>query len=296
MRGCAAAANAVTAASNPRAPGSASFVPSATDIRVPHRRVGELETTTAGHVTAREGGIPPLARHAPKIAIVVNGTEYRGVITDWGGVLTTPIMTTVRAWIQADGIDWDSYLTVMRAWISEAYGLGGRNPVHALERGECSGPEFERILAARLLRTDGGPVAAEGLLRRMFAASAPVPAMYDAVRALRGAGLRTALLSNSWGCDEYPRADFAGLFDAVVISGEVGMRKPEPEIFRHAAAQLGLAPRECVFIDDVEPNVAAAVGCGMAGVHHTGATDTAAALQDLLGVPLAQSAPEGLPR
>ncbi|HLI40516.1 MAG TPA: HAD family phosphatase [Streptosporangiaceae bacterium] len=223
---------------------------------------------------------------------MVNGTGYRGVIVDWGGVLTTPIMTTVRAWIQADGIDWDSYLAVMRTWIAEAYGAGGgRNPVHALERGECSGPEFERMLAARLLRTDGGPVAAEGLLRRMFAASAPVPAMYAAVLALRGAGLRTALLSNSWGCDEYPRADFAGLFDAVVISGEVGMRKPEPEIFRHAAAQLDLPPRQCVFVDDVEPNVAAAVACGMAGVHHTGAAATAVALQDLLGVPLPPSAP-----
>jgi putative hydrolase of the HAD superfamily len=245
----------------------------------------------------RKGVIPGLVRFAPKITIVVNGTEYRGVIVDWGGVLTTPILATVRAWIQADSIDWASYLAVMRAWVSEAYGVGGgQNPIHALERGECSGPEFERNLAARLLHTDGSPVQAEGLLRRMFAASVTVPAMYDTVRVLRGAGLRTALLSNSWGCDEYPREDFPGLFDAVVISGEVGMRKPEPEIFLHAAQQLGLPPRECVFVDDVEPNVAAAVGCGMAGVHHTEATGTAAALQDLFGVPLSWSTPETLLR
>lgn len=64
------------------------------------------------------------------------------------------------------------------------------------------------------------------------------------------------------------------------------MRKPEEAIFRHAAEGLGLEPRECVFIDDIEPNVAAAVACGMAGVHHTDAAQTAAALQDLLGVPL----------
>ena len=218
--------------------------------------------------------------------------ELRGIVTDWGGVLTSPILTTVQAWIEADGIDWDSYRTVMRLWVSQAYGVdAGPNPIRALERGECSGAEFEQILAARLLRVDGETVVAEGLLRRMFAASVPVPGMYDTIRTLRAAGFSTALLSNSWGCDEYPRADFPGLFDTVVLSGEVGMRKPEKEIFFHAAATLGLAPAECVFIDDMEANVAAAQACGMTGVLHTETATTARALQDLLGVPLAWCAP-----
>jgi putative hydrolase of the HAD superfamily len=262
---------------------------------------------------------------------VHGNAEFKGVIIDWGGVLTTPILTTVRAWIQADGIDWASYAAVMRPWIAQAYDRdggpdpvraldrdggpdpvpalehdggpdavhaldrdGGPNPVHALERGECSGADFERLLAARLVRMDGGAVVAEGLLRRMFAASVPVPGMYDTIRALRSAGFSTSLLSNSWGCDEYPRADFPGLFDTVVLSGEVGMRKPEEQIFLHAAETLGLAPQECVFIDDIEANVAAAVACGMTGVHHTETAATAAALQDLLGVPLAWSGPAAL--
>jgi putative hydrolase of the HAD superfamily len=234
---------------------------------------------------------------------VINSTQFRGVITDWGGVLTTPILTTVRAWIQADGIDWNSYRTVMRAWVADAYDPNGNpNPIHALERGECSGIEFEQILAAQLLRLDGSAVAAEGLLQRMFAASAQVPAMYDMIRVLRGAGLRTALLSNSWGCDEYPRADFPGLFDTVVISGECGMRKPEEEIFMHTAKILGLEPQQCIFIDDMEANVAAAVACGMTGVHHTEAAQTVAALQDLVGValdgpePTLEPTPDGNPR
>jgi putative hydrolase of the HAD superfamily len=223
---------------------------------------------------------------------VDNDGELRGIITDWGGVLTTPILTTVRAWIKADGIDWVSYRDVMQPWVSQAYDSDGRpNPIHALERGECSGAEFEQILAARLLRVDGTPVVAGGLLRRMFEASLPVPAMYDTIRTLRAAGFSTALLSNSWGCDEYPRADFSGLFDTVVLSGEVGMRKPEKEIFLHAAETLGLAPGECVFIDDMEANVAAAQACGMTGVLHTQTAITARTLQDLLGVPLAWSAP-----
>lgn len=216
-----------------------------------------------------------------------NGTELRGVLIDWGGVLTTPILATVQAWIEADGIDWESYVAVMRPWVIGAYGEDGAgNPVHALERGECPVAEFESLLAARLITTRGEPVPATGLLARMFAASTPVPAMYDMLRALRGAGFGTGLLSNSWGFGDYPRADFPGLFDTVVISGEVGMRKPEPEIFKHAAAAMGLAPRECVFVDDVDVNVDAARACGMTGVHHQDPASTALALQGLLGVSL----------
>jgi putative hydrolase of the HAD superfamily len=236
--------------------------------------------------------VSPFGKYAFKILVVIDGKEIRGVITDWGGVLTAPILTTVQAWIQAEDIDWASYRAVMRSWFYDAYRPGSdRNPVHALERGECSDAEFERTLAAELLHVDGGTVLADGLLRRMFAASVPDPAMYDTIRALRGAGFSTALLSNSWGCDEYPRADFPALFDAVVISAEVGMRKPEEGIFRHAAWTLGLEPAECVFIDDIEANIDAAVACGMTGVLHTEATATAAALQDLLGVPLSWSRP-----
>jgi epoxide hydrolase-like predicted phosphatase len=122
-----------------------------------------------------------------------------------------------------------------------------------------------------------------------------VPAMYHTIRTLRRRGFSTALLSNSWGCREYPRADFPALFDSVVISGEIGMRKPEEEIFLHAARTLGLEPEECVFIDDIGANIAAAQACGMTGVHHTDAATTAAALQDLLGVPLAAASTPSTP-
>ena len=220
-----------------------------------------------------------------------NKKEFRGVITDWGGVLTTPILTTVQAWIEADGIDWDSYRTVMRTWVNDAYGPNGsRNPIHALERGECTDAEFEQLLAAELLRVDGGSVLAAGLLERMFASSVQIPAMYDLIRGVRAAGLRTALLSNSWGATGYPRADFPDLFDAVVISSECGMRKPEPEIFRHAADLLGLPPEQCIFIDDIEANIIAAAACGMTGVHHVDAAQTVAEVEGLLGIQIHSSA------
>jgi putative hydrolase of the HAD superfamily len=220
-------------------------------------------------------GLPAPAGRKPRI---------RGVIVDWGGVMTNPILDTVDAWIRAERINRDSYTTVMRSWVAAAYGDGADNPVHALERGECTDEEFERLLAAELRDADGGPVPAEGLLARMFAASALDDAMLDLVRSLRRAGLRTALLSNSWGSGDYPRHLFPDLFDVAVISSEVGMRKPEERIFRHTAALLGLEPQECVFIDDVSANIAAAEAIGLVCMRHQQPGPTAAWLHELLGI------------
>ena len=212
--------------------------------------------------------------------------DLRGLVIDWGGVLTNSILSTVRSWVETDQIDWDSYVACMRPWLTEAYGGPevAANPVHALERGECTVPEFERMFAARLTRTDGRPVPAEGLLGRMFAATKTVPAMYDLLRSARAAGVRTCLLSNSWGSEWYDRTDFPALFDGVVISCEVGMRKPEPEIFQHAAQLIGLPPAACVFVDDVEANIAAAEACGMTGVHHSDPAVTTERVATLLSI------------
>jgi putative hydrolase of the HAD superfamily len=232
------------------------------------------ETTSAGQPQTPDDASPP---------------PIRGVIIDWGGVMTGPILDTIDAWIRAEQIDRDSYAAVMRAWVVDAYGDGADNPIHALERGESTNEEFERRLAEHLTHADGRPVAPDGLLARMFAATVLETGMHDLVKALRRAGLRTALLSNSWGNDDYPRHLFAELFDVVVISSEVGMRKPEERIFRHAASLLGLEPRECVFIDDVQANVVAAEAIGLVGLHHREAAPTIARLADLLGVPLGTS-------
>lgn len=200
--------------------------------------------------------------------------------------MTSPLLDTMNAWMSVERIDRDSYLSVMRRWLAQAYvERFDPNPVHALERGECTNEEFERLLAAELTHVDGGPVRADGLLRRMFAAGVLQAEMLELVRSLRQAGLRTALLSNSWGTggDEYPRHLFGELFDVVVISAEVGMRKPEERIFRHTAALLELAPAECVFIDDIQANVTAAAAIGLVALHHIEPAATTARLAELLG-------------
>jgi putative hydrolase of the HAD superfamily len=214
------------------------------------------------------------------------GADPRALIVDWGGVLTTPLQDSMTAWCDADGIDYVEFRAVMKEWLGTSYGEDAMvNPIHALERGEMDVPDFERELGGRLRTFDGQPVEVDGLLTRMFAGFGPLPAMIEAVRHAKAAGFSTALLSNSWG-NEYPREGWTELFDVVVISGEVGMRKPEPAIFRLTADQLGLAPESCVFVDDLMPNIRGAQEVGMIGVHHVSPQQTIEALEALFGVPM----------
>jgi HAD superfamily hydrolase (TIGR01509 family) len=207
--------------------------------------------------------------------------ELRGLIVDWGGVLTGDLRAAVESWARADGIDLRAYGAIMRDWFGEPVGAEARlNPIHALERGEMSVPDFEVRLAAALTERTGVEHVSEGLLGRMFATFEHAPDMSALVRRARQSGLRTALLSNSWGND-YPRDGWDEMFDVVVISGEVGMRKPEPEIFRHTLDLVGLGAAECVFVDDLAPNVAAAVEVGMVGVLHTSYAESLAELEVL---------------
>jgi putative hydrolase of the HAD superfamily len=107
----------------------------------------------------------------------------------------------------------------------------------------------------------------------MFAQMRPDPVMFDLVQDLKNAGVRVALLSNSWG-NTYPRDRIDAVFDLVVISAEVGMRKPNPDIFAHALDLLDVPPERVVFIDDAEPNTDAAARLGMHTVLHTDPEDT----------------------
>jgi epoxide hydrolase-like predicted phosphatase len=211
----------------------------------------------------------------------------KGVLIDWAGVLTIGMTEAIEEWIAADQIDATHYREVMRELIAHAYGGpgNGENVIHALERGEISGPEFERDLAARLMTTEGVPPVADGLLTRMFAGFRQVEPMYGMLREARAAGLRTCLLSNSW-ANEYPREGWEGLFDEIVISGEIGMRKPEPRIFEHALGRVRLTGPECVFIDDIEANITAASAFGIVGVHHRDPELTITELERLFGVRL----------
>jgi putative hydrolase of the HAD superfamily len=126
----------------------------------------------------------------------------------------------------------------------------------------------------------------EGLIARLFAGMQPDEAMFDAVAAARSAGVRTGLVSNSWGEEGYDRTRFGELFDVLVISGEIGIRKPAPEIYALAAEKLGLEPERIVFVDDLAGNLKPARAIGMATVLHRDAGSTLAELEEHLGVSL----------
>lgn len=213
-------------------------------------------------------------------------TELRALIVDFGGVLTSSLSGSMTDWAAAEGINTTELREVMRDWLGSGYaGAAGPNPVHALERGEVELADFERQLASMLTTTTGEAVVAEGLIGRMFAGFQLETPVSDAVKHAKRAGFATALLSNSWG-NEYPREDWEQMFDEVVISGEVGMRKPDPAIFELTAGKLDVPPRQCVFVDDLLPNIDAAVEVGMVGVHHVEAWQTVGELETLFGVPL----------
>ena len=152
-----------------------------------------------------------------------------------------------------------------------------------LETGEIEAAEFERRFGARL-----GVADTEGLITRMFAAVRPEERLISAVRAARQAGVRTGLISNSWGTSIYDPEALEGLFDVVIISGEVGLHKPQPEIYRLAAERLGLEPEACVFVDDLRENVRGAETVGMTAVLHRDPEATVARLEELLELSLSR--------
>lgn len=208
----------------------------------------------------------------------VAGATIHAVVFDYGGVLTTPGRSAIAEWTEHEGIDPGTFSAVLKAWLSRKAPTG--TPIHRLETGELDVPGFNRELAAQLRTVDGKPIAPEGLIERMFARMRPVPAMYELVRALPRHGVRTALLSNSWG-NPYPE-QLRNLFELAVISGEIGLRKPDPEIYRRTLERLVLRPERTVFVDDAEPNTETARQLGMHTITHTDAETTRRELTDLV--------------
>jgi len=199
----------------------------------------------------------------------------RGLLVDFGGVLTTNVFESFRAFCEAEGLDPEA---VKRLFRQDPRAL---QELRRLEVGEVTEQDFADRFAPLL-----GIRKTEGLVDRLFAGMRPDDAMIGAVRRAREQGVRTGLVSNSWGAGRYDRDSFPELFDGVVISGEVGLHKPQPEIFRLGAERIGVPPERCVFVDDLRENCAGAESVGMTAVLHRGADSTLPRLADLLGVEL----------
>jgi putative hydrolase of the HAD superfamily len=200
--------------------------------------------------------------------------HHRGLLVDYGGVLTTNLFDSFRSFCELEGIEATAVGDRFRS------DPACREMLIALETGKLPEADFEVAFAEVL------GVGSQGLIDRLFAGSEPDETMLSAVARARAAGIRTGLISNSWGTRRYDRARLAELFDGVVISGDVGMRKPSPEIYALGVERVGLSADQCVFVDDLAFNLQPAAELGMATVHHVTPEQTIGELEELLGVEL----------
>jgi putative hydrolase of the HAD superfamily len=201
------------------------------------------------------------------------------LISDFGGVLTTPLSRGFLAYQEEAGVSLEE-LGLAMARAAEAH---GDQPLFALERGEITEAEFARRLEEQL---DGRFDL--GRLRELyFERLEPNEPMIRHVGQLHARGLRTALLTNNvreweplWRA-KLPQLD--GIFDVVVDSAFVGLRKPEPAIYELTLERLGgLHAEECIFVDDLEVNCEAARGLGMTAVRFETAEQAIAEIESLL--------------
>ena len=206
----------------------------------------------------------------------VNEPPFEAVLFDFGGVLTTPVWDSFADFCRREGLEPDAIKRLFRD-DPEALAL-----LRRLEVGEISEEDFEARFGERL-----GLKKPERLIDSLFEGMKPLDTMVSAVRDLRLGGLRTGLVSNSWSTGHYDRELLQQLFDAVLISGELGMHKPEPEIYRLAAERVGVDPGACLFVDDLRENCEGAEAVGMRAIRHRDATATLAELRELTGVELA---------
>ena len=196
------------------------------------------------------------------------------LLIDWGGVLTTNLFASFRGFAKSAGIDPQGLMTRFRTDPS------ARELLIELETGALDETEFERGFAAIL------EIEPDGLIDGLFAGVQPDTEMVHAVRMARRGGIRTALVSNSWGVHRYPLDMFDEIFDGVVISGQEGVRKPAMRMYELGAERAGAPAEACVFVDDLPFNLTPAQELGMATVHHTSSETTIPELELLFGMPL----------
>jgi putative hydrolase of the HAD superfamily len=195
---------------------------------------------------------------------VATSRELDGVIFDLGGVMTEPLFRH-RSDVPPE------YLGLVAFFLTEFrdhYHLPtGAHDLHLLEIGKIGDDEFFERMSARYAEAGNEPVDPREAQKVIFGRGmVACAAMADAVRQIRDAGYKTAMLTNisregeSLFRELFPVDE---LFDVVVDSSKVGLRKPDPEIYRLTCDRLGIPPERCLFIDDLLCNVEAAGALGM---------------------------------
>jgi len=205
--------------------------------------------------------------------LMSKGDRYTVLLLDFGGVMTTSVWDSFADFCREKGLEEG---TVKRLFREDPEALAD---LRRLETGELEESEFERRFAARLGLDD-----ATDLIESMFRGMLPEESIVAAVRAARAGGIKTGLISNSWSTSHYDRDLLAELFDDVVISAEVGLHKPQPEIYRLAAERIGEPTTSCVFVDDLRENCDGAEAVGMTAILHRNPAATVSRIEELFGI------------
>jgi putative hydrolase of the HAD superfamily len=190
----------------------------------------------------------------------------RAIISDFGGVLTTPLIQSFVAFQDETGIAMETLGTAMQR-IAER---DGAHPLFELEKGHLSEAEFLDRIADELKPELGHRPQMHRFSEIYFKALEPNLAMIELMRELRGRGMGMALLTNNvreWEPLWRSMAPIDELFEVVVDSAFVGCRKPEPEIYEITLERTGASAGDCLFVDDVEVNCDTARELGMTAVH-----------------------------
>jgi putative hydrolase of the HAD superfamily len=192
-------------------------------------------------------------------------SRIEAVITDFGGVLTSPLLDSFAAFQDSSGISLKSLGLAMAAVAAR----DGANPLFELETGRMTEAQFLGSLAAELTSQLGRPVELHSFGEDYFAHLRPNEQMVEYMRSLRDRGLRLAICTNNvreWESRWRAMLPIDDIFDVVVDSAFVGTRKPEPRIYEITLERVGASPDQAVFIDDVEHNVEAARALGIHGI------------------------------
>jgi putative hydrolase of the HAD superfamily len=202
----------------------------------------------------------------------------KAVISDLGGVLISPLFENFALEEEHTGVS----LEAAGAAMSRIHEQDGRHPFFALETGQITEREFFDRLSAEVATDLGREVSLHGLGARLFERTTPNERMLDHMRELKQRGLRMAMLTNNvreWEPLWRRALPIDEIFELVVDSAFVGMRKPDPAIYELTLERLGLPAEVCVFIDDLDVNVEAAAALGMRTVRFTTTEETIARVE-----------------
>jgi putative hydrolase of the HAD superfamily len=208
-------------------------------------------------------------------------TAITTIVSDLGGVLTVPLFDAFLAYQDHSGVQLEEFWNAL----GELSRRRGTNPMYELECGRISEDEFIGALGGQIAAQVGHPVDIEDFSEVWFSHLHPNVPMLELMRSLRGRGYRMGLLTNNvqeWKRHWRPNMPIDEIFELVVDSGFVGMRKPDPAIYALTEQRLGVPGPEILFVDDVDVNVAGARAAGWHTVHFQTTPQAIAAVEAAL--------------